>query len=446
MKFCIQKSLKRALISLITLGMLSSIFVAGSVNASSATSTLFKKGALVNVNSCVSVDEGIYVQRWIGTQLRSYVLPNGIRNAGHGLREYILECVGDNTYRVYFRDVIEIQPEPEIVSVKLSDSSPEQGIVLADTNKTHVASFEVKAGNEAIEVNDLSFACYQSGPLCDDKFSTVTLYMGANSVTSSYINNNLLHFDNLNQVIAANETATFSLKADVNAIDPNNNPSGAAFYFALKSISAKGVSSGNTASFSNSVQLPVNANTMVVRASRINFQLNPNNNRNLINGHQKLLQFTVQAIGSGAEDAGLNMLTFTYSLAGYGAANAILEDLKLYTDGYAPARLVFVAGGPAQATFKAYFDREISIPAGSSRSFTLDGTVLNASSDTILFVGLDSELDQLLDLNGEGCLSIDEVSAFDFRYIWSDRGGQADECRWTNGNFVGPKNVNNVLY
>ena len=65
------------------------------------------------VAKCTPLNDGVFINRTLNTP--GYKLPNGCRDAGHGLRQYTMTCVGSTKYRTEW-----VQPCPSIVLPDLS--------------------------------------------------------------------------------------------------------------------------------------------------------------------------------------------------------------------------------------------------------------------------------------------------------------------------------------
>ncbi|MFA6427102.1 MAG: hypothetical protein WCW16_01495 [Candidatus Magasanikbacteria bacterium] len=85
--------------------LISSIALLGIIAVLAPQVSLGANSNNVNVDSCRNVEDGIMVRRF--GNANEYVLKNGVRDAGHGLREYRLSCVTSTQYKVKWVEVSE---------------------------------------------------------------------------------------------------------------------------------------------------------------------------------------------------------------------------------------------------------------------------------------------------------------------------------------------------
>ncbi len=271
------------------------------------------------------------------------------------------------------------------IAASTDASQPDADIIIAGTT-VPMNAVKFTASNEAYKVTKLTIKDVTSGTY-DSVGKVIIEYpneAGSTVTASAYLNSSgYAYFYNLDFYIPKDDTAILTVKAEVPTIssgaDSGDKPRLDFDY--NTSFSATGQSSN---SVSNSVgSSDIAGNSMVVRKTRPTVSEASLSTTVLSNGEKTIAKFTIAA--DSAADVYFKELNFTVATSsGIGLTN-----IKLYEDGNSTALNatgVNTDGGNIQIVT----DDEETVAAGTSKSYSLKGTVSGASGTTdSLYVTMD---------------------------------------------------------
>lgn len=161
--------------------------------------------ANVGVYSCRQVSGGIYT-RYNSSTIEGF-LANGCRDAGHGLRNYSLTCIGTTTYKACYTDCATTSTSSTTALSKLTFSYAPSPTTTARASKTWVGRFNIFTSNQDATVKNLNFMA--TGTISGTQYY---LYKNNSLIATNAASNPYQVYFNLNNYrLAKGVTTTFDI-------------------------------------------------------------------------------------------------------------------------------------------------------------------------------------------------------------------------------------------
>ncbi len=272
------------------------------------------------------------------------------------------------------------------LSATADGSQPDADIVIAGTTAT-MNAIKFTASNEAYKITKLTI--YQSTSGANDSIGKVIIEYpnsaGSTVTAEAYLNSGYAYFYNLDFYVPKDDTAVLTVKAEIPTIstgaDSGDMPR--LDFDKDTSFSATGQSSNTLVTNSSPSNLDdVNGNAMVVRKTRPTITEVSLPTTVLTNGEMVLAKFTIAA--DSAADVFFKELNFSYATTdGVGLAS-----VKLYKSGNSTALNSAASPNTGAKTVEIVLTSEETVPAGSSVTYELKGTISGASTNDSIYVTL----------------------------------------------------------
>lgn len=262
-------------------------------------------------------------------------------------------------------------------------SQPDSDIVIAGTTAT-MNAIKFTASNEAYKITKLMIKQSASG--ANNSVGKVIIEYpneaGSTVTAEAYLNSGEAYFYNLDFYVPKDDTAVLTVKAEIPTISTSaeSGDTPQLDFDKDTGFSATGQSSNTVLTDVGSGDLTGNA--MVVRKTRPTITEVSLPTTVLTNGEMVLAKFTIAA--DSAADVFFKELNFSYATTdGVG-----LTSVKLYKSGNSTALNSAATPDTNAKTVEIVLTSEETVPAGSSVTYELKGTISDASTNDSIYVTL----------------------------------------------------------
>lgn len=317
-------------------------------------------------------------------------------------------------------------------------NTPDSGIVLAGTDNVITSKIKFTSTKENWTINKLRVKLNTTGNA--GSVDTVYLSYPGGSATGTLNSSGYVNFTGLNWLVEKDTSEVLTISAKLKAIDPSATETGREIKLGVdyqngfeavgESMTTK-LDIGSADVFGNALYLRKTMPVVTVNSGT----------GNLTNGTLSFLQTTIAANSKGALT--VSKLSFAVTTSDYSTANLYVTGWKLYdgstelthvvwSDGTVTSSsgaVIFGAGGTGNSgtlvvALDAGYEKEIG--AGSSKTFTLKGTVASAAVNDSVTVGLYGDNDTTMytgDLKAHSTRLVDLLNAtsnYAVDFCWSD--------------------------
>lgn len=203
---------------------------------------------LVSVTNCNQVSNGVSITRFGKT----YTLPNGIREAGHGLRNYALTCVGNKQYKVQWTDATDsVKPTGTLTLLNKTFNS----------TQTYNAQMRVTGSDTNSPITQVKVYISGSGYTGWYNIYSWTEITSAKQITKDFTINNLNYSTTYNLYAQIFDATGNSQTVSLNGLTQNSIVQDADYPNTVLSVQNKNLKTNN---FDVNMQVSANDNTSAV--------------------------------------------------------------------------------------------------------------------------------------------------------------------------------------